>query len=73
MLNWLRLATITLALSSCAYETDCEDGIDNDEDGATDYSDRDCCCKFCDEGKACGDTCIDADDSCNVEPGCACD
>jgi hypothetical protein len=30
------------------------------------------CCKVCTTGKACGDTCIDADKTCNVGPGCAC-
>jgi hypothetical protein len=34
---------------------------------------HDGCCKFCDQGKACGDTCIARDHSCNVGPGCACD
>lgn len=30
------------------------------------------CCKVCDDGKPCGDTCIDADDTCHVGAGCAC-
>ncbi len=30
------------------------------------------CCKTCTTGKACGDTCIDARETCNVGPGCAC-
>ncbi len=30
------------------------------------------CCKICTKGMACGDTCIDRDDSCHVGPGCAC-
>jgi len=31
------------------------------------------CCKNCDLGKACGDTCIDADLECHQPSGCACD
>ncbi len=30
------------------------------------------CCKVCTEGKACGDTCIARDKTCEVGPGCAC-
>src|SRR5262249_23405935 len=31
------------------------------------------CCKICTTGKACGDTCISATETCHVGPGCACD
>ena len=31
------------------------------------------CCRTCRAGKACGDTCITADRTCHVAPGCACD
>ncbi len=31
------------------------------------------CCRVCVEGVACGDTCIDPEDECSVEQGCACD
>jgi hypothetical protein len=30
------------------------------------------CCAHCDAGKACGDTCIDESDTCQTDPGCAC-
>lgn len=30
------------------------------------------CCKTCTVGKACGDTCIEASDTCHVGAGCAC-
>jgi hypothetical protein len=30
------------------------------------------CCKVCKEGKACGDSCIARDRTCNEGPGCAC-
>jgi hypothetical protein len=30
------------------------------------------CCRVCKEGKACGDSCIARDKTCNVGPGCAC-
>lgn len=30
------------------------------------------CCKVCSAGKACGDSCIAKDKSCNKPPGCAC-
>lgn len=31
------------------------------------------CCKTCRAGKACGDTCISRDKTCQQPPGCACD
>jgi len=31
------------------------------------------CCKVCSVGKACGNTCISRDKTCQVGPGCACD
>ena len=30
------------------------------------------CCKVCRTGKACGDSCISRDKTCNSPPGCAC-
>lgn len=30
------------------------------------------CCKHCNKGKACGNTCIPAKKQCNSPPGCAC-
>ena len=30
------------------------------------------CCKVCKSGKACGDSCISTDKTCNKPPGCAC-
>lgn len=30
------------------------------------------CCKVCRTGKACGDTCIARDQTCNTPAGCAC-
>jgi hypothetical protein len=30
------------------------------------------CCKVCSAGKACGDSCISKDKTCNKPPGCAC-
>lgn len=32
----------------------------------------DSCCKVCSEGKACGDTCIAANQTCSTPAGCAC-
>lgn len=31
------------------------------------------CCKVCQKGKACGDSCIARDKDCHKGPGCACD
>jgi hypothetical protein len=33
---------------------------------------RQVCCKVCSKGKACGDSCISKDKTCNKGPGCAC-
>lgn len=30
------------------------------------------CCKVCDNGQACGDTCIGWENTCEAGPGCAC-
>lgn len=30
------------------------------------------CCKYCHNGKACGDTCISRSKTCHTPPGCAC-
>lgn len=30
------------------------------------------CCKYCTEGKPCGDSCIAIDKTCHKGPGCAC-
>lgn len=30
------------------------------------------CCKHCDTGKACGDTCIASNATCTIVGGCAC-
>lgn len=30
-------------------------------------------CPICKKGKACGDSCIEATDTCHQPPGCACD
>lgn len=32
----------------------------------------DSCCKVCSTGKACGDTCIAANQTCHTSGGCAC-
>ena len=31
------------------------------------------CCKICTASKACGDSCINKNYTCNKPPGCACD
>ena len=31
------------------------------------------CCKICRKGKACGDSCISREKTCQEGPGCACD
>lgn len=31
------------------------------------------CCRHCHKGKACGNSCIAADEHCDAPPGCACD
>ena len=78
----LSLLLLLGTVSACSRETNCLDGIDDDCDGLVDFEDDDCelgcveetsCCKVCDSGKACGDTCIDSDSSCSVSDGCACD
>lgn len=30
------------------------------------------CCRVCRTGKACGDSCIPVENTCNTPPGCAC-
>jgi hypothetical protein len=49
---------LALAVTACAGSSD--------EDGAA------TCCKICSDGKACGDSCIEATKTCEAGPGCAC-
>ena len=37
----------------------------------TDYA-AEACCKVCNKGKACGDSCISRDKNCKKGKGCAC-
>lgn len=41
-------------------------------DSASAYGGGSSCCRVCKTGKACGDSCIATNKSCNVGPGCAC-
>lgn len=50
--------TLLMALAGC--EDDCT---------AT----KEECCKNCEEGKACGDSCIPSNQTCHTSGGCACD
>ncbi len=40
--------------------------------GACRRDDKEDCCRVCDTGKACGDTCINKELTCHVGAGCAC-
>lgn len=83
--SFLTLLLISIQILACgAYESgvECFDGFDNDCDGIVDLQESNCelncteassCCKTCDAGKACGDSCISATASCNTYGGCACD
>ena len=37
------------------------------------YPTKSYCCKVCDKGKACGNSCISRSYTCHKAPGCACD
>lgn len=52
----------TLLLSAAPVLTGCSDGPTSSGK----------CCKVCKQGKACGDTCIDVNATCNTPGGCAC-
>ena len=65
---------------------DCGNGFDDDCDGDIDCADEDCqvdypaiactpaedCCRVCESGKPCGDSCIDVSSECSAGEGCAC-
>lgn len=53
----------------CLVCISCESPDDRQE---PDNDNNEECCKVCNEGKACGDTCIFQGDTCYEEPGCAC-
>jgi hypothetical protein len=40
--------------------------------GCSDASGSSLCCKVCSLGKACGDSCINASETCHTAGGCAC-
>lgn len=61
-----RLGPLSLVLvltSSAPLMTACSDGPTGPSGT---------CCKVCRSGKACGDTCIAKDKTCNTSGGCAC-
>lgn len=69
---WVALAPFACALllgGSAVASSGCEVENGDGGGGGGGYAG---CCKVCDIGKACGDTCISRDYDCHVGPGCAC-
>ena len=62
----LILCSILLFFVGCASDTTEPNSISN-------VPSQSSCCKTCTKGKACGDSCISKDKTCNVGKGCACD
>jgi hypothetical protein len=60
MIKYIRIFAILIFLSPAFLILSCD-------------SDDEVCCKTCTSGKACGDSCISKNDTCNVGKGCACD
>lgn len=73
--------------SGCNFTAeDCGNGIDDDCDGDIDCADDEClkdydppsctrasdCCRVCESGKPCGDSCIEPSSECSAPTGCAC-
>ena len=55
---------------------DSDDSADDSAEPSTTLSDapgKPVCCRLCLQGKACGDSCIASDLTCQAAPGCACD
>ena len=57
--------SVTLPIQ--ADETVCTGSVDES------VTDNASCCKWCNTGKACGDTCISRSNTCTKSKGCACD
>jgi hypothetical protein len=60
MRAWSLAMWTFLSLGACNDNGGCDGG------GTT------ACCKTCTAGKACGDSCIPQNQTCNAGPGCAC-
>lgn len=59
-----RLLLLTATVLPLAFATGSAAGCGDDVTGP--------CCKVCTTGKACGDSCISRDKTCQVGSGCAC-
>ena len=61
--------------SSSSADSDDSDADDSAETSTTlqDAQSEPVCCRICLQGKACGDSCIAAELTCQSPPGCACD
>ncbi len=71
--NWFKYQYLLIAvfilpmflMSGCSGTSTNVDDLKN--------ADNKDCCKICKASKACGDSCIKRDYTCNKPPGCACD
>lgn len=63
------LLVLVVLLAGCKV---CPDGSVWGPSGTCDEDQGGECCKVCDGGQACGDTCIAWEDECSQPSGCAC-
>lgn len=70
----LLLVLLAPLLLTCAADPDPEvEGSEEESDASLGYPQcSDTCCKCCNVGKPCGNTCIDPSYACYTETGCAC-
>lgn len=66
----IKIILLAFALLAPACRV-CPDWSQPDSDGKCHDDDGECC-KVCDNGQACGDTCIGWENTCEAGPGCAC-
>ena len=59
-------ATLLLSVTACNW-------LPEADAAKRTCTDRSQCCKVCDRGNACGNTCIPANRACHKGRGCACD
>lgn len=64
LLKVARLAVVLMPLAATSASVPLLQGCGG---GGSDH-----CCKTCTNGKACGDSCIPANETCHVGAGCAC-
>lgn len=72
--SFIATPTPTIEIPPIAFPSRDDDGYASfgGDEGSGSSSSSGGCCKYCDKGKPCGDSCIARNKTCHKTPGCAC-